>query len=102
MVVKITFGNVRTLLDEMTRHLKGNLFADKGFISGDLFKQLYQKDLKLIKRIWSSLKTYHMNLSHTQHRPLNNCYVNILSCLVADQLKHNKPSFKSSTILIQN
>jgi hypothetical protein len=129
MAVKITPGNIdeRTILDEMTRHLKGNLFADKGFISGDLFKQLYQRGLKLITGIRSNMKNYlmdlgekillrkrflietifdilkvHMNLSHTRHRSPTNCCINILSCLVAYQLRHNKPSFKSSTNLSQN
>jgi hypothetical protein len=129
MAVKITPGNVdeRTVLDEMTRHLKGNLFADKGFISRDLFKDLYQRGLKLITGIRSNMKNYlmdlgekillrkrflvetvfgilkvHMNLSHTRHRSPTNCCVNILSCLVAYQLKQDKPSFKSSTPLIQN
>jgi hypothetical protein len=69
MAVKITPGNVdeRTLLDEMTGHLK-----------------------------------VHMNLSHTRYRSPTNCCVNILSCLVAYQLRQNKPSFKSSATLIQN
>lgn len=122
MAVKITPGNVdeRTVLDAMTQHLKGNLFADKGFISGNLFKELYQRGLKLITGIRSNMKNYlmdlgdkillrkrflietvfdilkvHMNLSHTRHRSPTNCCVNILSCLVAYQLKQNKPSFKS-------
>lgn len=45
-----------TLLSEMTRHLKGNLFADKGFISGNLFKELYQRGLKLITGIRNNMK----------------------------------------------
>jgi IS5 family transposase len=38
VAVKITAGNVdeRTVLDEMTCHLKGNIFADKGYISKKL------------------------------------------------------------------
>lgn len=129
VAVKITPGNVdeRTVLDEMTRHLQGNIFADKGFISGTLFKQLYQRGLKLITGIRSNMKNYlmslgekillrkrflietifdilkvHMNLAHTRHRSPTNCCVNILSCLVAYQLRLNKPSFKSSSFLIQN
>lgn len=129
MAVKITPGNVdeRTVLDEMTRNLKGSLFADKGFISQDLFKKLFQRGLKLITGIRRNMKNYlmplieklllrkrflietifdilkvHMNLSHTRHRSPINCCVNILSCLVAYQLRKNKPSFKSSPFLIQN
>lgn len=129
VAVKITSGNIdeRTVLDEMTRNLKGSLFADKGFISQDLFKKLFQRGLKLITGIRRNMKNYlmplieklllrkrflietvfdilkvHMNLSHTRHRSPLNCCVNILSCLVAYQLKLNKPSFRSSKPLIQN
>lgn len=119
VAVKITPGNVdeRTVLDEMTRHLKGSLFADKGYISQKLFKTLYQRGLKLITGIKRNMKNYlmpliekimlrkrflietlfdilkiHMNLSHTRHRSPTNACVNILSCLTAYQLKENKPS----------
>ena len=110
----------------MTRNLKGDLFADKGFISKKLFKELYQRGLKLITGIKRNMKNYlipliekfllrkhflietifdilkvHMNLSHTRHRSPVNCCVNILSCLVAYQLRQNKPSFKSFLSLIQ-
>lgn len=129
VAVKITPGNIdeRTVLDEMTRHFKGSLFADKGFISHELFKKLYARGLKLITGIRRNMKNYlmnlveklllrkrflietvfdilkiHMNLSHTRHRSPTNCCVNILSCLAAYQLKDNKPSFKSSLDLIQN
>ena len=45
VTVKITPGNVdeRALLDEMTQNLKESLFADKGFISQDLFKKLFKE-----------------------------------------------------------
>ncbi len=121
VAVKITPGNVdeRTVLDEMTRHLKGSLFADKGYISQNLFKTLYQRGLKLITGIKRNMKNYlmplieklmlrkrflietlfdilkvHMNLSHTRHRSPTNACVNILSCLTAYQLRENKPNMK--------
>lgn len=129
VAVKITPGNIdeRTVLDEMTRHLKGSLFADKGFISHELFKNLYQRGLKLITGIRRNMKNYlmslveklllrkrflietifhvlkvHMNLSHTRHRSPTNCCVNILACLTAYQFRENKPAFKSSPSLIQH
>jgi len=110
MAVKITPGNVdeRTIFDEMTRHLKGSLYADKGYISKNLFKTLYQRGLKLITGIKRNMKNYlmpmidkimlrkrflietifdvlkiHMSLSHTRHRSPTNACVNILSCLTA-------------------
>ncbi len=129
MAVKITPGNVdeRTVLDEMTRDLMGSIFADKGFISQELFKKLFRRGLKVITGIRKNMKNYlmpliekfllrkrflietvfdilkvHMNLSHTRHRSPTNACVNILSCLVAYQLRQNKPTFKFSSSLIQN
>lgn len=129
VAVKITPGNIdeRTILNEMTLHIKGLLFADKGFISTSLFTTLYQRGLKLITGIRHNMKNYlmplieklllrkrfiietvfdvlkvHMNLSHTRHRSTINASVNILSCLVAYQLKSTKPAFKSFDPLIQN
>jgi len=129
VAVKITPGNVdeRNLLDEMTQNLKGSLFADRGFISQDLFKKLFRRGLKLITGIRRNMKNYlmpliekillrkrflietifdilkvHMNLSHTRHRSPTNCCVNIFSCLVAYQLRENKPTIKFSNLLIQN
>lgn len=130
VAVKITPGNVdeRTILDEMTCHLKGKLFADKGYISQNLFQTLYKRGLKLVTGIRRNMKNYlmetiekimlrkrflietlfdilkiHMNLSHTRHRSPTNACVNILSCLTAYQLKEKKPSMKFySSALIQN
>lgn len=64
VAVKITPGNVdeRTVLDEMTRHLRGSLFADKGYISQNFFKILYQRGLKLITGIKRNMKNYLMPL----------------------------------------
>lgn len=122
MALKVTSGNgdERTVLDDMTRHLKGTMLADKGFISQDLFQKLYQRGLKLITGIRRNMENYlmpmiekillrkrfiietvfdilkiHMNLSHTRHRsPVNAC-VNILACLTAYQWRRNKPAFKN-------
>jgi hypothetical protein len=130
VAVKITPGNVdeRTVLDELTRHLKGSLYADKVYISQPLFKTLYQRGLKLITGIKRNMKNYlmpmiekimlrkrflietifdvlkiHMNLSHTRHRSPTNACVNILACLTAYQFKENKPSMKFySNALIQS
>ena len=127
VAVKITPGNVdeRAVLDEITHHLKGNLFADKGFISQPLFTTLYQRGLKLITGIRRNMKNYlmplieklllrkrflietifeilkiHMNLSHTRHRSPTNACVNILSCLSAYQIKENKPTMQFYTLAL--
>ena len=128
VAVKITPGNVdqRNVLDEITQNLKGKIFTDKGFISQELFLQLYKRGLKLIHGIRSNMKNYlmslidkillckrflietifdllkvHMNLMHTRHRSPINCFVNIISCLVAYQFKNNKPNMKHF-LLMQN
>ena len=42
MAIKITKGNVnnRTPVAELTKKLKGSIYADKGYIGADLFKAL--------------------------------------------------------------
>ena len=49
MAIKITKGNVddRTPVAELTKKLKGSIYADKGYIRADLFKALYKKGLKV-------------------------------------------------------
>ncbi|MBP6951739.1 MAG: hypothetical protein KA112_02170 [Alphaproteobacteria bacterium] len=66
-----------------------------------LIKKLFFRKRFFIETIFNILK-FHMNLPHTRHRSPINCCVNILSCLVAYQLRQNKPSFKSFPLLIQN
>ena len=43
MAIKITQGNIddRTPVTELTKKLKGSVYADKGYIGADLFKSLY-------------------------------------------------------------
>ena len=44
MAVKITKGNVddRIPVAELTKKLQGSIYADKGYISANLFKSLYK------------------------------------------------------------
>ena len=119
VAVKVTPGNVddRSVLDSMTRHLKGKIFADKGYISKKLFKSLYMRGLKLVTGIKRNMKNHLMdmidklllrkrfiietifaqlkinfNLTHTRSRSPINFFLNILSCLTAYQLKSTKPN----------
>jgi hypothetical protein len=70
MALKITPGSTAdsTVLDELTRHLTGQLYADKGYISRQVFSKLWQRGLHLITGI------------------------HILSCLVAYAYGPGKPS----------
>ena len=60
MAIKITKGNVddRTPVAELTKKLKGSVYADKGYIGADLFKALYKRCLKIITGIRKNIKNY--------------------------------------------
>jgi hypothetical protein len=118
MAVKITPGNTddRKPLPGMTKGLKGKLFADKGYISKSMFKNLWKDGLQLITGIRKNMKNYLMplfdklmlrkrfiletvfgvlkrtqGLEHTRHRSPTNAFVHVLSCLIAYCLKPVKP-----------
>jgi len=123
IAVRITAGNVddRDVVDAMTENLFGKIFGDKGYISKELFNQLFKRGLKIITGIKSNMKNYlmplqdkillrqrsliesvfdilkhHMNLEHTRHRSPINFLVNALACLVAYSLRTSKPKIKTS------
>ncbi len=62
MAVRITSGNTddRAVLDAMTHGLQGKIFADKGYISKDLFAQLWARGLHLITGIRKNMRNYLM------------------------------------------
>ena len=119
MALKITAGNVAdsSVLDEITRHLKGKLYADKGYISHEVFTKLWQRGLHLITGIRRNMRNHlmllgdkillrkrfvietvldilksEMGLEHTRHRSPVNAMVHVLSCLVAYAYRPGKPS----------
>jgi IS5 family transposase len=119
MALKITSGNTAdsTVLDEMTKHLAGKLYADKGYIGQELFKRLWRRGLHLITGIRRNMKNYlmpladkvmlrkrfaietvldtlksEMGLEHSRHRSVVNAMVHVLSCLVAYAFRPGKPS----------
>ena len=57
MAIKITKGNIddRTPVIELTKKLKGSIYAD-------FFNSLYKKGLKLITNIRKNMKNYLINL----------------------------------------
>jgi len=128
MALKITPGNTgdSTVLDEITRHLTGKLYADKGYIGHALSQQLCQRDLHLITSIRRNMKNYlmpladkimlrrrfiietvldtlksEMGLEHSRHRSITNAMVHVLSCLVAYAFKSGKPSISLSSRQIE-
>lgn len=121
MAVKITPGNTddRQPLDAMTAGLEGKLLADKGYISGELFRNLWQRGLHLLTGIRKNMTNYlmplwdklllrkrfiietlfdklksEMGLEHTRHRSPTNAFVHILSCLAAYMLGKQKVKMK--------
>src|SRR3954463_6411748 len=106
-----------TVLDEMTRHLVGKLYADKGYIGRELFHKLWRRGLHLITSIRRNMRNYlmpladkvmlrkrflietvldtlksEMGLEHSRHRSVVNAMVHVLSCLVAYAFRPGKPS----------
>ena len=119
MALKITPGHTAdsTVLDEITRHLAGKLYADKGYISRELFTKLWQRGLHLITSIRRNMRNHlmpladkimlrkrflietvldtlkcEMGLEHSRHRSVINAMVHLLSCLVAYGYRPGKPS----------
>jgi Transposase DDE domain len=119
MALKITPGNTAdsTVLDAMTQHLTGALYADKGYIGRELFRKLWQRGLHLITSIRRNMRNYlmpladkimlrkrflietvldtlksEMGLEHSRHRSVGNAMVHVLSCLVAYAFRPGKPS----------
>jgi hypothetical protein len=119
VALKITPGNTAdsAVLDEITQHLAGKLYADKGYIGHALFHTLWRRGLHLITSIRRNMKNYlmpladkimlrkrfvietvldilksEMGLEHSRHRSVTNAMVHVLSCLVAYAFRPGKPS----------
>jgi hypothetical protein len=128
MALKITPGNTAdsTVLDEITQHLSGKLYADKGSISRAVFHTLWQRGLHLITGIRRNMRNHlmllgdkimlrkrfvietvldilkcEMGLEHSRHRSPVNAMVHILSCLVAYAYRPGKPSISLKRQKIQ-
>lgn len=118
---QITQGNVddRAPVPKMTQNVQGKIFADKGYISQPLFKNLFEKGAQLITNIKSNMKNRLLPLmdrimlkkrfiietinnqlknvhqiDHSRHRSPINFLINILAALSAYQLKPKKPAIK--------
>jgi hypothetical protein len=123
MALKITPGNTAdsTVLDKITQHLAGKLYADKGYIGRELFSKLWQRGLHLITGIRRNMRNHlmpladklmlrkrfvietvldilkcEMGLEHSRHRSLLNAMVHVLSCLVAYAFRPGKPSISQA------
>ena len=128
MAVKITSGNIAdsSVLDEITRHLRGKIYADKGDISREVFRKLWQRGLHLITGIRRNMRNHlmlldekimlrkrfvietvfdilkcEMGLEHSRHRSPRNAIVHVLSCLVAYAYRPGKPSISRKGTMLE-
>ena len=121
LAFQITPGNIdeRKPVPFLTQNLWGRLFGDKGYISKDLFQELFDNNLKLVTpfkknmnnklvELWEKLMLRKRSLIetvndqlqnisqlvHSRHRSINNFMVNLIAGLIAYSLQEKKPSLK--------
>jgi hypothetical protein len=119
----LTPGNVddRNPVPPLAQELFGKLFGDKGYLSQQLFEQLYAQDVQLITPIRKNMKNKLMPLTdkvisrkrsiietindqlknisqilHTRHRSVTNFAVNLIAGLIAYTHQEKKPSLNLS------
>jgi hypothetical protein len=119
--IKITPGNVddRKVVNQMTKNMTGLLFGDKGYISKELFLNLYRRGLKFVtgikKNMQKNLMLLHektllrkrsivetvfdylknkFQIEHNRHRSPQNMLIHVISTLIVYQLKPSKPSIR--------
>lgn len=118
LAIHLTAGNVddRQPLPNLTKHLFGKLYADKGYLSKKLSESLKNKGIELITKVRKNMKALTHSLfdqavlrrrslietvfdqlknlcqiEHTRHRSPINFAVNLLAGIVAYCLMPNKP-----------
>ncbi len=125
----LTPGNVddREPLKSMDLHKRifGKLFGDKGYISKDLFEQLFVDGVHLITKLRKNMKNALMllqdrimlhkrvliesvndelknmcQIEHIRHRSFDNFVINILAALAAYSFFPKKPSINTNTDII--
>jgi hypothetical protein len=121
LAVQLTPGNTddRRPVRGMAKRLFGKLFGDKGYISSDLFDQLWTGGLQLVTHIRRNMKNALMPLidkillrkrslietvndqlknisqvEHTRHRSPTNFVVNLIAGLIAYTHQPKKPSLR--------
>ncbi len=119
----LTPGNVddRNPVPQLAQELFGKLFGDKGYLSQQLFEQLYAQDVQLITPIRKNMKNKLLPLEdkvlsrkrsiietindqlknisqilHTRHRSVTNFAVNLIAGLIAYTHQEKKPSLNLS------
>jgi len=126
---QLTPGNVddRKPLSFLFEGLFGKVFADKGYVSKDLFVEFFEKEIQLVTGVRKNMKNRLMPLmdklllrkrsiietindqlknisqiEHSRHRSFTNFLVNLISGLVAYALQPKKPSLRMQNLLSAN
>ena len=124
----ITKGNVDDRkplrFKAFVKKLFGKLFGDKGYISKDLFTELFSNGVHLVTKLRKNMKTklltpmtdaYHLRkraiietifdqlknicqIEHSRHRSVANYFNNIFAALIAYNFKDKKPSLKNNFV----
>ena len=119
LAFKLTPGNTddRQPVPDLPKDLLGKLFGDRGYISQELFEQLYERGLQLITRHKKNMKQKLVKIidkillrkrslietvndqlknisqiEHSRHRSVWNFLVNLLAGLIAYTYLPKKPS----------
>src|SRR5438270_8429234 len=107
----------RRPVKKLVRQLWGKLFGDRGYLSQELFEQLWAQGLQLITKLKRNMKNHLMptidklllrkraliecvndqwknisQIEHTRHRSSTNGIVNILAAVVAYTFQPKKPA----------
>jgi len=125
LAFQLTPGNVSdvSMVETLSKGIIGKLFGDKGYISAELGKKLFERGLQLFTTIKSNMKQKLMSLrdklllrkrsiietvndqlknisqiEHTRHRSPQNFLINLLSGIAAYGLQPKKPSLKLDQI----
>lgn len=118
----VTPGNVddRKPVRMLSKNIFGKLYGDKGYISQELFKDLFERGIELVTKVKKNMKNKLVSefdkyilrkraiiesvndqlqnisqIEHTRHRCMENFMVNILGALIAYCLQPKKPSIQN-------
>ena len=109
--------------EKFMEKLFGKLFADRGYISQDLFEKLFIDDIHLVTKIKKNMENSLMNIydkiclrkravietvndelknicqiEHTRHRSVDNFVTNLVSALIAYNFMPKKPQMNIEII----
>ena len=114
MAIRITTGNKSDISQAsmLSKGLSGTIYGDKGYISKNLFAQLWSTGLRIITSIRKDMKNHlleikdklllrkrvliesvlnvlknSMRLEHTRHRSPINYFIHIIACVNAFAIK---------------